>query len=83
MPALYKPPYTLDSTSRYSYQIPAAKSELSESLTRFGCNKHKYKPAVGAGRGPGKTLDYLVICNFISRRLAERKQYKGAHAKQS
>jgi len=49
VPALYKPPYTLDSTSRYSYQTPAVKSELSENLSRrFGCNKNKYKPAVGA-----------------------------------
>lgn len=51
VPALYKPPYTLDSTARYSYQTPAVKSELSENLSRrFGCNKNNHKPAVGAGR---------------------------------
>lgn len=49
VPALYKPPYTLDSTTRYTYQTPAVKSELAGNLTRFGCNKNKYKPAVGAG----------------------------------
>ncbi|XP_020629597.1 uncharacterized protein LOC110066695 isoform X2 [Orbicella faveolata] len=48
VPALYKPPYTLDSTTRYTYQTPAVKSELAGNLTRFGCNKNKYKPAVGA-----------------------------------
>jgi len=48
VPILYKPPYTLDSTTRYSYQAPAVKSEMSRNLTRFGCNKKKYKPAIGA-----------------------------------
>lgn len=50
VPSLYKPPYTLNTTSRYSYQAPALKGEMSENLSRFGCNKNKYKPAVGAGR---------------------------------
>lgn len=60
VPALNKPPYTLDSTARYSYQTPAVKTELSEDLSRrFGCNKNNYKPAVGAGRGHiwGKIVD--------------------------
>ncbi|XP_078371538.1 uncharacterized protein LOC144655195 isoform X2 [Oculina patagonica] len=48
VPTLYKPPHTLDSTTRYTYQTPAVKSELAGNLTRFGCNKNKYKPAVGA-----------------------------------
>ncbi|XP_068719087.1 uncharacterized protein [Montipora capricornis] len=49
VPSVYKPPYTLDSTARCSYQAPVVKSELSENLSsRFGCNKKAYKRAVGA-----------------------------------
>lgn len=59
VPALYKPPYTLDSTTRYTYQTPVVKSELAGNLTRFGCNKNKYKPAVGAGMSEER-LAYLL-----------------------
>lgn len=48
VPSLYKPLNTLDSTSRYSYQVPVVRPTLSANFTRFGCNRNKYKPAVGA-----------------------------------
>ncbi|KAK3701732.1 hypothetical protein QZH41_018895 [Actinostola sp. cb2023] len=46
---LPKPPYTLDSTSRYSYQKPDVYNELQCNLSRYGCNKNKYKATMGAG----------------------------------
>jgi len=78
VPILYKPPYTLDSTTRYSYQAPAVKSEMSRNLTRFGCNKKKYKPAIGAGmslrrKGLAYTLPdfqlHVNIQNFTKSEL--------------
>ena len=66
VPALYKPPHTLDSTSRYTYQIPVVRDELSGNFTRFGCNSNKYKPAVGAGgsekKNTGWSLLYFGMC---------------------
>uniref|UniRef100_A0A6P8I992 Uncharacterized protein LOC116297566 n=1 Tax=Actinia tenebrosa TaxID=6105 RepID=A0A6P8I992_ACTTE len=43
-----KPPYTLDSTTRHTYQKPDVRAELKCNLSRYGCNKNKYKPTVGA-----------------------------------
>jgi len=47
-PKLDKPPYTLDSTVRYDFQVPVLKPEFAGNMTRYGCNKNKYRPAVGA-----------------------------------
>lgn len=60
-PSLYKPPHTLDSTSRYSYQVPVVRHTLSANFTRFGCNRNKYKPAVGAGRSEKALCCLLII----------------------
>ena len=60
-PSLYKPPHTLDSTSRYSYQVPVVRHTLSANFTRFGCNRNKYKPAVGAGRSEKALYCLLII----------------------
>jgi len=47
---LPRPPYTLDSTTRHTYQKPIIYHELQcPSLTRYGCNRNKYKATVGAG----------------------------------
>ena len=48
-PNLARPPYTLDSTARYSYQKPVLKDELMGNNSRYGCNRNKYQPAVGSG----------------------------------
>ena len=56
VPRVEKPPHTLDSTVRYDFQVPVLKPEFAGNLTRYGCNKNKYRPAVGAGK--------RIFCNY-------------------
>ena len=45
-----KPPHTLDSTVRYDFQVPVQKPELEGNLSKYNCNRNKYRPAIGAGK---------------------------------
>ncbi|XP_070553251.1 testis-expressed protein 26-like [Ptychodera flava] len=42
-----KIPYTLDSTTRYTYQAPRQPKELQENSSRFGCNTKRHLVATG------------------------------------
>lgn len=44
-----KPPYTLDSTSRFEYQKPQLHGNLKNNTSRYGCNTWRHVPAIGAG----------------------------------
>ena len=42
-------PHTLDTSSRRTYTHPSVHPQLTNNTTRYGCNRHKQRPAVGAG----------------------------------
>ena len=42
-------PYTLDSSTRYSFQKPDQTQELKGQTTRYGSNKQKHVSALGVG----------------------------------
>ena len=57
-----KPPYTLDSTSRFEYQQPQLHGNLKNSTTRYGCNSRRQNPAIGAG----KNHSYSNLTSYLN-----------------
>ena len=42
-------PYTMDTSTRTTYQAPEQLPEHQSSVLRYGSNRKKHMPAVGAG----------------------------------
>lgn len=53
-------------TTRRTYKLPVQHPALAETTTRYGCNKSKHVPALGAGI-VNRVLRLLLLCCGAAR----------------
>ncbi|XP_013421037.1 testis-expressed protein 26 [Lingula anatina] len=67
-------PFTLDSSTRYSYQQPNQQPELQGNTSRYGCNRNKLVPASGAVPTCSERMMHLKTRTTYDREYNEKAQ---------